>query len=232
MSTQMPKWRKPKEHSEADSLILDMLLFLEKYGEHSTERELALRKVFLSATYYLSVTNVQREDLLSILWAYGAESVRPVIQEVSEHSSPEVIDTACTFVKTYKQPRALTCKDTLEYLKSHYTNIVKLTREQTTGVGRSVLAWQDHKLYYFHPGGLMYEVEIKDRYTTTVHKGIVETIIHLTEEEERGLRINGPLPSYKPSKKHRPWYDNDLVLWLIFVSLIFGMCGVIIYFLK
>lgn len=232
MSTQMPKWRKPKEQSEADSLILDMLLFLEKYEEHSTERELALEKVFITATYYSNVTNVQREDLLSILWAYGAESVRPVIREVSEHSSSEVIDTACTFVKTYRQPRVLTCKDTLEYLKAHYTNIVKLTRDQITGVGRSVLAWQDHKLYYFHAGGLMYEVEIKDRYTTTVHNGITETIIHLTEEEKKGLTLNVPLPSYKPKRTHRPWYDNDLVLWLIFVAFIFGMCGVIIFGLK
>lgn len=232
MTTQIPKWRKPKEQSEADSLVLDILLFLEKYGEHSLERELAFEKAFTIATYYNSITAVQREDILSILWAHGSESVKPILRVVAELPGPAVIDTAEVFVKNYKQSRVLTCKDTLQYLKEHYTNIVNLTYESLTGVGRSVLAWKNHKLYYFHPGGLMYEVEIKDRYTTTVHDGVVETIVHLTDEEKKALTIKVPLPSYKPAKKQIPWYDNDVILWLIFVFMIFSMCGVIVYFIK
>ena len=219
MSTIMPKWRKPKEKSEADSLIVDIILFLESHETDSAERELALKNAFTIATYCpKDISRQQYTDIMSILWAYGEEAISPVLLAVGDCSISEVLTAAKDFVLTYNEPREMTREDTLKEIKDRYTAICQSTFDDNVLAGRSVLAWRDHKLYYFHPGGLRYEVEIKDRYTTTVHGSIVETIIHLTDEEKKGLTISGPLPSFKPAK--RPWYDNDLALWAIFVGLI------------
>jgi hypothetical protein len=235
MSTQIPSWRKPEQMPEGDSLVLDILMFLEGTSKYSTERELALEKVFTITTWCLNVTAIQLEDIMSILWAYGSESIKPMLRACSEDASVEAINTAYILIRQYNLPRGLTSQGTLDEIKVRYTGLVEKTKEKLIGAGRSVVAWHNHKLYEFHPCGLSTEVELKNRYTTTVHSGgIVETVIHLTEEEKNQLTVSGPLfESAKP--KPVRWYATNWFSWIVFILFLImwftALCGDVILIL-
>lgn len=142
--SKLPPWRNPKSKSEGDSLVLDILQFLESTEEDSIQRETALQKAFMLATYHPvgGITRQQRAGIMNVLSLYGREAIKPILYAVGDCPIVEVIDLAASFVCSYNKAKESSIGELVKTIRSEFTLLVKdaVEKDPTSTI------WKNHEL--------------------------------------------------------------------------------------
>lgn len=147
----LPKWSRPKDLYEGDSLVLDIILFLEKTEEGSYLREKAFYKAFEIASFCPNgISKKQCNDIMSVIRAYGSQAIKPILYLIGDVPMPEVIELAAQYVSNYNIPKSPAGEALLFHLKEYYLNRVDEIRDQCFKQHRSIVLWYDHVLIYLH----------------------------------------------------------------------------------